>query len=99
LKFLLRSNESLASRDNDKKIYLKVLIPNPGILENEISDLFILNNPLIGQKTHLQYGSGMEGFLFKKLCTILNIPFQAELMANGGKIGIQIALDKAARTL
>jgi hypothetical protein len=42
-----------ASRDNDKKIYLKVLIPNPGILDNEVSDLFILNNPLTGQKTHL----------------------------------------------
>lgn len=88
-----------ASRDNDKKIYLKVLIPNPGILDNEVSDLFILNNPLTGQKTHLQYGSGMEGFLFKKLCTILNIPYQLELAENGAKISLQIILDKAARTL
>jgi PAS domain-containing protein len=88
-----------ASQDNDRKIYLKVSMPNPGVAESEIKDLFILYNPLIGQKTHLALGSGMEGFLFTKLCTILNIPYQAQLAANGGKIEIQIVLDKAARTL
>ncbi len=86
------------SLDNDKKIYLKVSMPNPGLQENELADMLVLNNPLTGQKTHLAFGSGMEGSLFKKLCTILNIPFQIQLAANGGKIEIQIALDKAART-
>jgi hypothetical protein len=88
-----------ASLDNDKKIYLKVVMPNPGLQETELADMLVLNNPLTGQKTHLAFGSGMEGFLFKKLCTILNIPFQLQLAANGGKIEIQIALDKAARTI
>lgn len=87
------------SMDQSKKIYLKMTAPNPGIEENELADLFILNNPIVGQKTHLAFGSGLEGYLFKKLCTILNIPFQAQLASNGAKIEIQIALDKAARTL
>ncbi len=87
------------SMDQAKKIYLKMTCPNPGIEEGELTDLFVLNNPVVGQKTHLAYGSGLEGYLFKKLCTILNIPFQCQLASNGAKIEIQIALDKAARTL
>jgi hypothetical protein len=88
-----------ASQDNDRKIYLKVSMPNPGVQESELNDLFELNNPVVGAKTRLASGSGMEGFLFKKLCTILNIPYQVQLSSNGAKIEIQIALDKAARTL
>lgn len=88
-----------ASQDNDRKIYLKVSMPNPGVQESELNDLFELNNPIVGAKTRLASGSGMEGFLFKKLCTILNIPYQVQLSSNGAKIEIQIALDKAARTL
>jgi hypothetical protein len=88
-----------ASQDNDRKLYLKVQIPNPGLEEGEVDDILVLNNPSTGQKTRLQNGSGMEGFIFKKLCTILNIPFQIQLASNKAKIEIQIVLDKAARTI
>lgn len=88
-----------ASQDNDHKLYLKVQIPNPGLEEGEVADILVLNNPSTGQKTRLQNGSGMEGFIFKKLCTILNIPFQIQLASNKAKIEIQIVLDKAARTI
>lgn len=88
-----------ASQDNAKKIYLKVLMPNPGLTEGELPDIFVLNNPVTGQKNHLAFGSGMEGFLFKKLCTILNIPFQIQLAENGAKISLEIILDKGARTI
>lgn len=88
-----------ASQDNERKIYLKVLMPNPGLTESELVDVFVLNNPVTGQKNHLAFGSGLEGFLFKKLCIILNIPYQLQLAENGAKISLEIVLDKAARTI
>jgi hypothetical protein len=87
------------SQDNARKIYLKILMPNPGLTDGELSDILVLNNPVTGQKTHLAFGSGLEGYLFKKLCTILNIPFQLQLSENGAKISLEISLDKGARTI
>lgn len=83
---------------SSKNIYLQLLMPNPGLLEQELADFFVLNNPVVGQKTHLAFGSGLEGFIFKKLCTLLNMPFKIELAQNKAKIKIEIAFTKGART-
>lgn len=86
-----------ANIDADQKVYLQVIMPNPKLIENQLADFFELNNPLIGQKTHLAFGSGLEGFLFKKICTLLSIPYQVDLVQNRAKIKIEITLDKSAR--
>lgn len=88
-----------ASWDNDRKVYLKVLLPNPGLKQEELSDLLVLNNPLLSSKTHLIFGSGLEGFILKKLCTYLNIPLNLQIAENNTKIAIEITLDKSARTI
>ena len=87
------------SQDVDKKTYLKVVMPNPTLTAQELPDFFVLNNPLIGQKTHLQFGSGLEGFIFRKLCTLLHIPYHIEIVQNNAKISLEITLLPNARMI
>lgn len=77
------------------KLTVKIVLSNPGLLKEEIQQLFIKYYDKLGYKTNLSLGSGLEGSIAKDISTVLGVPIRVS--TNPSNLEIAIEFDKSAK--
>ncbi|MGH7203339.1 MAG: PAS domain-containing protein [Candidatus Levyibacteriota bacterium] len=97
---LLTSNEKNAlvriniEREKDTALLITITTKTPKMSEQEQDDLFTINYGALSRKTNLDLGSGLEGYLAKKIIDALNIPFNSTIDSEKNRISFALWISK-----
>lgn len=78
-------------------IIAKISATTPPLTPVELDSVFIPNYGKLGNKTHLRFGSGLEGSLAKTLAHHLRLPFDAKIVPDEYHITFTLTLPREVK--
>ncbi len=80
---------------NGSKLTVKITFSNPGLLKEEIQQLFTKYYPKLNIKTNLGLGSGLEGSIAKDISAVLGVLIKVK--SDSANLEISTEFDKTAK--
>jgi hypothetical protein len=84
-------------REGDSLLVISITANTSQTVINSKQDLFEMYYGELAGKTNLSYGSGLEGYLVKKISDILNIPLKIVTNLEANQITFQLRLNRKKR--